>query len=132
MLGSNNILGPKDGKPIVTPSQDMVMGKIYLSMEETADEFYEKAALMKALGDSEEAEKWQRFGDNEGRVFRNTNEAIMAYEAKQVHLHSRVAVKAKALRKDAFTPEQNASFLITTVGKLILNEMFPSDFPYIN
>ena len=132
MLGSNNILGPKDGKPIVTPSQDMVMGNFYLSMEESADEFFEKAALMRALGDHEEADKWQQFGESEGRVFRDTNEAIMAYEAKQVHLHSRVAVKAKSLRKLAFTAEQNASFLITTVGKLILNEMFPSDFPYIN
>ena len=110
----------------------MVMGNFYLSMEESADEFFEKAALMRALGDHEEADKWQQFGESEGRVFRDTNEAIMAYEAKQVHLHSRVAVKAKSLHKDAFTPEQNASFLITTVGKLILNEMFPSDFPYVN
>ena len=43
MLGSNNILGPKDGKPIVTPGQDMVMGNFYLTMEETAEEFHDEA-----------------------------------------------------------------------------------------
>ena len=55
MLASNNILGPKDGKPIVTPSQDMVLGNFYLNMEETAEEFYEKADALEALGDKETA-----------------------------------------------------------------------------
>jgi DNA-directed RNA polymerase beta' subunit len=132
MLGSNNILGPKDGKPIVTPSQDMVMGNFYLNMEETAQEFYNKAALLSALGDKDEAEKWHRFGENEGHVYRDINEAIMAYENKNIHLHTRIAVRAKSLFKSGFTTSQNASYLITTVGKLIFNEMFPSDFPYIN
>ena len=56
MLASNNILGPKDGKPIVTPSQDMVLGNFYLNMEETAQEFYEKADFIQSLGDEEAAE----------------------------------------------------------------------------
>jgi DNA-directed RNA polymerase subunit beta' len=50
MLGSNNILGPKDGKPIVTPSQDMVLGNFYLNMEEMADEFFKKADLVGSSG----------------------------------------------------------------------------------
>jgi DNA-directed RNA polymerase subunit beta' len=48
MLGSNNILGPKDGKPIVTPSQDMVLGNFFLNMEESS-EFLEKAVASEAL-----------------------------------------------------------------------------------
>ena len=132
MLGSNNILGPKDGKPIVTPSQDMVMGNFYLNMEEKASEFFEKAALLEALGEKEAAKMWRLFGENEGHVFRDINEAIIAYENKQIHLHTRIAVKASSLNKDAFTETQNKSYLISTVGKLIFNEMFPSDFPYLN
>ena len=50
MLGSKNILGPKDGKPIVTPSQDMVLGNYYLTMEETKEEFYKQAENLEALG----------------------------------------------------------------------------------
>ena len=78
MLASNNILGPKDGKPIVTPSQDMVLGNFYLNMEETKKEFHEKADFLEALGDSEAAAMWRRFGDNEGHVYKDLNEALMA------------------------------------------------------
>ncbi|MFV0479209.1 MAG: DNA-directed RNA polymerase subunit beta' [Anaerorhabdus sp.] len=132
MLGSNNILGPKDGKPIVTPSQDMVLGNFYLNMESTAEEFYAKAAIIDAFGDQESTEMWKRFGNNEGHVFRNTNEILMAYENKLVHLHTRIAIPGKALKKSSFTEYQNSSYLITTVGKIIFNDIFPADFPYIN
>lgn len=132
MLGSNNILGPKDGKPIVTPSQDMVLGNFYLNMEEMADEFFKKADLLEALGDQETADLWRNYGANEGRVFKSRNEALMAYENRQIHLHTRIAIRASSLNKDTFTQEQNKMFLVTTAGKLIFNEMFPSDFPYIN
>ena len=132
MLASNNILGPKDGKPIVTPSQDMVLGNFYLNMEETAEEFFEKAEKYRALGNEEEAEMWHTFGENEGHIYKDFNEAIMAYQDKQVHLHSRIAIYAKSLNKTGFSEEQNNSYLITTIGKLIFNSKFPSDFPYIN
>ena len=132
MMASNNILGPKDGKPIVTPSQDMVLGNFYLNMEETAEEFYEKADALDALGDKETAAMWRRFGDNEGHVYRDFNEALMAYQNKDVHLHTRVAVPAASLHKSGFTDEQNQKYLITTIGKLIFNDRFPADFPYIN
>ena len=99
MLASNNILGPKDGKPIVTPSQDMVLGNFYLNMEETKEEFYHKAEVLKTLGDEEAAEMWTRFGDNEGHVYKDFNEALMAYQNKQVHLHTRVAIAAGSLKK---------------------------------
>ena len=57
MLASNNILGPKDGKPIVTPSQDMVIGNYYLTSENTKEELLAKAQELKANGDDEEDER---------------------------------------------------------------------------
>ena len=132
MMASNNILGPKDGKPIVTPSQDMVLGNFYLNMEETAEEFYEQADAIEELGDKQRAQMWRTFGDNEGHVYKDYNEAVTAYTNKQVHLHTRIAVPAKSLNKTCFTSKQNDMYLITTVGKLIFNNGFPADFPYIN
>ena len=107
MLGANNILNPKDGKPIVTPSQDMVLGNYYLTIEE------------KGL-------------DNEAKVYKNANEALMAYERKEVTLHTRVVIPVKSFRHKLFTEEQHDKYLVTTPGKLIFNEILPDSFPYIN
>ena len=107
MLGSGNILGPKDGKPIVTPSQDMVLGNYYLTLEEAG-----------------------KVG--EGTVFADVNEVLMAYDAKTVHLHTRVAIRGKSLKNNTFTEAQNNSYLITTVGKIIFNQIFDGNFPFIN
>ena len=132
MLGSNNILGPKDGKPIVTPGQDMVMGNFYLTMEETAEEFYQEADRYNAVDCPKSAAIWTRYGDNEGHVFGSINEILMAYQTQQIHLHSRIAIPARALKKESFTEEQNKKYLLTTVGKVIFNNMFPTDFPFLN
>ncbi len=132
MLGANNILGPKDGKPIVTPGQDLVLGNFYLNMECTAQEFYDKADALEALGEHVEAARWRRYGDNEGHVFMSVNEVLMAYQTGAVHLHTRIALPAKELHKDGFTEEQNEMYLLTSVGKIIFNSVFPSDFPYLN
>jgi DNA-directed RNA polymerase subunit beta' len=107
MLAAQNILNPKDGKPVVTPSQDMVLGNYYLTMEREG-----------AIG--------------EGMVFKDTDEALLAYHNGYVHLHSRIAVHAGSLKNETFTEEQNNKLLITTVGKLIFNEILPKSFPYIN
>jgi len=107
MLASHNILNPKDGKPVVTPSQDMVLGNYYLTLERE-----------NAIG--------------EGSVFTDVNEALMSYQNGYVHLHSRVAVKASSLDNETFTDEQRDQLLMTTVGKLIFNEILPNSFPYIN
>ncbi|MFD1778870.1 DNA-directed RNA polymerase subunit beta' [Fredinandcohnia salidurans] len=107
MLAAQNILNPKDGKPVVTPSQDMVLGNYYLTMERPG-----------AVG--------------EGMVFKDTNEAILAYQNGYVHLHTRVAVHAGSLMNPTFTEEQNNMLLMTTVGKLIFNEILPRSFPFIN
>ncbi|MDQ0228287.1 DNA-directed RNA polymerase subunit beta' [Metabacillus niabensis] len=107
MLAAQNILNPKDGKPVVTPSQDMVLGNYYLTLEREG-----------AIG--------------EGMIFNDTNEALLAYQNGYVHLHTRVAVNAGALNNQTFTDEQNKMLLITTVGKLIFNEILPESFPYMN
>ncbi len=107
MLASGNILNPKDGKPVVTPSQDMVLGSYYLTM------------------DNKEAK-------GSGSVFATVNEAISAYQRGIVSLHARVFVPAKVLKKTIFTEQQQNSLICTTVGKVIFNEIFPEDFPYIN
>ena len=107
MLGANNILSPKDGKPIVTPSQDMVLGNYYITME--------KAGI-----------------EGEGRVFKDSNEAIEAYERRELTLHARIALPAKSLKYKMFTDEQKEMYLVTTVGKLIFNEVLPDGFQYIN
>ena len=107
MLAAQNILNPKDGKPVVTPSQDMVLGNYYLTLEREG-----------AIG--------------EGMIFNDTNEAFIAYQNGYVILHSRVAVQASSLNNQTFTEEQNKKLLITTVGKLIFNEILPKSFPYIN
>lgn len=107
MLAAQNILNPKDGKPVVTPSQDMVLGNYYLTLERAG-----------AVG--------------EGMVFKDINEALIAYQNGYVHLHSRVGVAANSLNNETFTEEQKNSLLITTVGKLIFNEILPTSFPYIN
>ena len=107
MLAAQNILNPKDGKPVVTPSQDMVLGNYYLTLERAG-----------AIG--------------EGKVFKNSDEAIVAYTNGYVHLHTRVAVPAWTLNNLSFTEEQHKQYLITTVGKLIFNRILPESFPYIN
>ncbi len=107
MLAAQNILNPKDGKPVVTPSQDMVLGNYYLTME-----------MPNAIG--------------EGKVFKDADEALIAYQNGHVHLHTRVAVQAGNLNNPTFTEEQNKKLLLTTVGKLIFNQIIPESFPYIN
>ncbi|MFJ8514251.1 DNA-directed RNA polymerase subunit beta' [Lysinibacillus xylanilyticus] len=107
MLAAQNILNPKDGKPVVTPSQDMVLGNYYLTLErETAR--------------------------GEGTIFYGPNEVLIAYDTGHVHLHTRIAIKASSLNNPTFTEEQNNMFLLTTVGKVIFNEILPKSFPYIN
>ncbi len=107
MLGSGNILKPSDGKPIVTPAQDMVLGNYYITMEKAGE-----------VG--------------EGRVFKDCNEALMAYERREITLHTRIAVPVDSFKHKLFTETQKGKYLITTVGKIKFNEILPDSFPYIN
>ena len=107
MLGANNILSPKDGSPIATPGQDMVLGNYYLTME--------KAGL-----------------EGEGRVFRNSNDVVMAYERREITLHTRIALPVKSFKHKIFPDKYMDKYLVTTPGKIIFNEVFPDTFQYIN
>ena len=107
MLASNNILNPKDGKPIVTPSQDMVLGNYYLTLEKAGEK-------------------------GEGRVFSDYDEVALAYENNMITLHSRIALKGSALGNAPITEEQRNGYLITTFGKLTFNSILPREFAYLN
>ncbi|WP_419795749.1 DNA-directed RNA polymerase subunit beta' [Staphylococcus equorum] len=107
MLAAQNILNPKDGKPVVTPSQDMELGNYYLTLE-------------------------RKESVNTGAIFNDTNEVLKAYANGYVHLHSRIGVHAKSFNNPTFTEEQNKKILLTSVGKVIFNEIIPDSFAYIN
>ncbi|MFN0603662.1 DNA-directed RNA polymerase subunit beta' [Facklamia hominis] len=107
MLGAHHILNPKDGKPVVTPSQDMVLGNYYLTIEEAG-----------------------RVG--EGMILSSVSEAETAYENGYVHLHTRVAIPAKNLKDKPFTDWQKERMMVTTIGKLFFNQIMPDSFPYLN
>jgi DNA-directed RNA polymerase subunit beta' len=107
MLGANNILNPKDGKPIVTPTQDMILGNYYITIEK------------KNL-------------EGEGRMFKNPNEALMAYERRELSLHTRIIIPVNSFKYKIFIESVKNKYLVTTVGKLKLNEILPDSFPYIN
>ena len=107
MLASNNILNPKDGKPVVTPSQDMVLGNYYLTMESEGEE-------------------------NEGHLFGSFEEAYLAYVNKEITLHTRIVMDPHGIENQKFTDEQYEKYLVTTLGKMIFNKILPESFPYLN
>ena len=107
MLGANNILKPSDGNPIVTPEQDIILGNYYITQE--------FAGL-----------------PGEGRVFKDPNEALMAYERKEITYHTRIAIPVKAFKHKIFPDKYMNKYLVTTVGKIKFNEIFPDSFQYIN
>jgi DNA-directed RNA polymerase subunit beta' len=107
MLGANNILNPKDGKPIVTPTQDMILGNFYITIEK------------KGL-------------EGEGRVFKDPNEALMAYERREIDLHTRIILPVSSFKHKVFIEEVQKKYLVTTVGKIKFNEILPDSFPYVN
>ena len=110
----------------------MVMGNFYLTMEETKDEFFAEAKHYEEVGCPLEATHWHRFGENEGHVYTDEDEVMMAYQSKQVHLHTRIALPVCNMHKTSFDEKHKNDYLITTVGKIVFNSMFPEDFPYIN
>jgi len=122
MLSSNNVLSPASGRPIVTPSQDMVIGMYYLS------ELVENAK-------------------GAGRAFASVEEARMAYEVNDLDLHAPVRIRVGELAGDSdqheglkaslgklVTPEpvDGSALTDTTLGRALLNTAFPTSFPYIN
>ncbi|HYR62398.1 MAG TPA: DNA-directed RNA polymerase subunit beta', partial [Actinomycetota bacterium] len=136
MLSTNNILSPAHGTPIVTPTQDMILGTYYLTMEP-------KVGSPKAGRDP----------DGQVRIFGSVAEALLAYDFGQVTLQQAVKVRLRgklgpgeslddvdepapvaAVDEDGEDAEGPSSLPLidTTVGRLIFNEAMPGDFPYIN
>ena len=132
MIANHNILGPKDGKPICIPTQDMVLGNYYLTMEVTQDDFDVAINEFRSFGDEERAEKLEQFKQLEGKLFGSVKDVKLAFETGQIHLHNRIIIKGCNLGKTSLTKDQMNSYLITTVGKIIFNSVFPEDFPFIN
>ena len=102
MLASNNILKPQDGRPVVSPTQDMVMGCYYLTLERDG-------------------------AKGEGKIFHSEDEAIMAYQAGDVSLQARVKIR---LTRE-FEGKTYRRVVDTTVGKLIFNNAIPQDLGFV-
>ena len=131
-LASRNILKPSDGQPICVPSQDRIYGNYYLTLEDdiALDERYYK--YYRKRGQQDVAEKYRSYEQYEGKVFSDPDSAILAYQNKKISLHTRIYVPGRSLKKEGFSQRQNNSYLLTTVGKLIFNAIFPDEFPFIN
>ncbi len=103
MLAANNLLKPADGKPVTVPTQDMVLGSYYLTLEKDGEK-------------------------GEGKVFRDVNEAMMAYQAGVVSLQAKVKVRVTRTAGD----RQASKIIDATVGRLIFNENIPQDLGYVD
>ena len=109
MLSANNVLSPAHGRPLVTPTQDMIIGGYYLTAEAEG-----------AVG--------------EGRAFRRIEELEHALEAGSVHLHARIQYRSDEYPEMVETAANGspAVWKTTTPGRVILNEAFPAGFGYVN
>ena len=103
MLSVNNMLKPQDGKPVVSPTQDMVMGMYYLTIIQPG-------------------------AKGEGSVFADENEAVMAYQLGHVALQAKVKVR----RTGEFNGKRISKTIDTTVGRIILNQSIPQDLGYVD
>ncbi|MFR4251817.1 MAG: DNA-directed RNA polymerase subunit beta' [Christensenellales bacterium] len=103
MLSVNNMLKPQDGKPVVSPTQDMVMGMYYLTLI-------------------------QPDAKGEGSIFADEDEAIMAYQLGYVSLQAKVKVR----RTGTFNGEPITKTIDTTVGRVILNQSIPQNLGYVD
>jgi DNA-directed RNA polymerase subunit beta' len=111
MLSANNILSPAHGRTIASPTQDMVLGIYYLTLT-TEDR-------------PEDDKRLKRFA--------SPDEALMAFDARAVQLHEWVKVRLPGKAVPEADNEGNGTPLVTTtVGRVMLNEAFPADYPFVN
>ncbi|WP_405321275.1 DNA-directed RNA polymerase subunit beta' [Frisingicoccus sp.] len=103
LLSPNNLLKPSDGAPVAVPSQDMVLGIYYLTLEKPGDK-------------------------GEGKFFRNVNEAIMAYENKVITLQARIKIRKEGI----VNGEKTSRVIESTLGRFIFNEIIPQDLGFVN
>ena len=103
MLAAGNLLKPSDGRPVTVPTQDMVLGSYYLTMVKDGEK-------------------------GEGKVFRDENEAMMAYDAGIITLHAKIKVR----REMEVNGEKKSKIIDTTMGRLIFNHPVPQDLGYVD
>ena len=114
MLSANNLLKPQDGKPVTVPTQDMVLGTYYLTMEKKAERDENGNIINGVLG--------------EGKAFSSPEEAIMAYQNGYVSLHARIKVR----RTLEINGEKKSKVIETTVGKIIFNSAIPQNLGFVD
>ena len=103
MLASNNLLKPSDGRPVTVPTQDMVLGSYYLTLDKDGE-------------------------PGEGKIFRDCDEAMMAYDAKVVSLHAKIKVR----RTLEINGVMKTGLVDTTVGRIIFNRPIPQDLGFVD
>ena len=103
MLSVNNLLKPQDGKPVTIPSQDMILGSYYLTMEVGGEK-------------------------GEGMYFKDEEEALLAYQNGDLGLHAKVKIRMKR----EIDGEEKTKTIETTVGKVIFNEVIPQDLGFVD
>ena len=103
MLAAGNLLKPSDGRPVTVPTQDMVLGSYYLTLDKDGE-------------------------PGEGKVFRDFDEAIMAYDAKVIGLHAKIKVRCSAI----VDGKEVHGLIDTTVGRMIFNRPIPQDLGFVD
>ncbi|MBI1909004.1 MAG: DNA-directed RNA polymerase subunit beta' [Deltaproteobacteria bacterium] len=104
MMSTNNILSPASGKPIIVPTQDMVLGIYYMTREVP-------------------------FSRREGRLFASPEEVRIAYDAGEVDLHSKIKVRIKGVSPKGDSPK-GQRLVETTTGRILLSEIIPQKIPF--
>lgn len=103
MLAAGNLLKPSDGRPVAVPTQDMILGSYYLTLDKDGE-------------------------PGEGKVFRDFNEALMAYDTNVVSLHAKIKVR----RTMEIDGKKQSEIINTTVGRIIFNRPIPQDLGFID
>ena len=104
LLSPNNLLKPSDGGPVAVPSQDMVLGIYYLTLEKEGDK-------------------------GEGKYFKSENEAFLAYENKAITLHARINVRRTKIDKDG---NKISKVVQCTLGRILFNEIIMQDLGFVD
>ena len=138
MLAANNLLKPADGKPVVVPTQDMILGSYYLTLDmgdycdeegnlvEGKSNFvnYDKNRLTRDAGERDTVD----MGVKPVLYYRDVNEAEMAYYAKDITLHTKIRVRKTV----EYNGETYSGIIDTTMGKIIFNRAIPQDLGFVD
>ena len=103
MLAAGNLLKPSDGRPVAVPTQDMILGSYYLTLDKDGEK-------------------------GEGKIFRDFNEALMAYDTGVIGLHAKIKVR----RTMEIDGEIKSKIIDTTVGRIIFNRPIPQDLGFVD